>query len=68
MCLTTQFVNVSVHFTLICMHFQTVNQNVVDVDIISLDPLQRGTRFPHKLLHTAIEKDIYYEVGNIISL
>lgn len=39
----------------------------MDADIIALDSMQQGTRFPHKLLHTAIEKDIYYEVGTIIS-
>lgn len=46
---------------------QTVSQNLVDVDIIALEPSQNRPRFPHSLLRAAIEKDVYYEVGNMIS-
>ncbi|KAK3854924.1 hypothetical protein Pcinc_038645 [Petrolisthes cinctipes] len=41
---------------------QTVSQNLVEVDIISLSAVEGETRFSRKLLHSAIEKNIYYEV------
>ncbi|XP_071533190.1 ribonuclease P protein subunit p30 [Panulirus ornatus] len=41
---------------------QTVSQTNVDVDIISLDPEERGTRFARKLLRLAVERDIYFEL------
>ncbi|KAK4287772.1 hypothetical protein Pmani_039169 [Petrolisthes manimaculis] len=43
---------------------QTVSQTLVEVDLISLSIGREGdtARFSRKLLHSAIEKDIYYEV------
>ncbi|XP_045597688.1 ribonuclease P protein subunit p30 [Procambarus clarkii] len=42
---------------------QTVCQTLVDVDIISLNPEDRNTRFARKLLRLAVERDIYFELS-----
>ncbi|KAG0724461.1 Ribonuclease P protein subunit p30 [Chionoecetes opilio] len=42
---------------------QTVSQTVLDVDIISLGPEERGTRFARKLLRLAVERNIYFELS-----
>ncbi|KAK8722944.1 hypothetical protein OTU49_011964 [Cherax quadricarinatus] len=42
---------------------QTVSQTLVDVDIISLNIDEGGTRFARKLLCLAVERDIYFELS-----